>query len=102
MKPTEAYITFEHDYNVKLPRVTWASFGRPEAQAVIALLEQWGMVAATPDGEDSTGRARLRLSTPEEMVDRAIETVRLAFLKMDELDWFVRVPPPQVIEKEPR
>lgn len=43
------------------------------------LIERWGMVAATPDGEDSAGRSKLRLCTPDEMVERAFKTVDLFF-----------------------
>jgi hypothetical protein len=37
------------------------------------------MVAAAPDGEDSAGRAKLRLATPEELVQRAFVTANLAY-----------------------
>jgi UTP-glucose-1-phosphate uridylyltransferase len=42
----------------------------------IDLVIKWGMVAAVCDGEDSCGRAKLRLMTPDELVDRAMETAR--------------------------
>ena len=50
-----------------------------EARLAFSLLERWGMVAACPDGEDSAGRAKLRLSEPSELVDRAFEVANLAF-----------------------
>lgn len=34
-------------------------------------VDRWGMVAGLPDGEDSSGRAKLRLATVQETVDRA-------------------------------
>ena len=51
----------------------------PDARGGMAykLIERWGMVAAIPDGEDSAGRSRLRLLTPEEMVDRAFKATEL-------------------------
>lgn len=42
-------------------------------------IERWSLVAAIPDGEDSAGRQRLRLATPEELVDRSFTTAKLAF-----------------------
>lgn len=41
------------------------------AQIAFALIERWGMIAAMPDGEDSAGRQKFRLQTPEELVARA-------------------------------
>jgi hypothetical protein len=49
-----------------------------EAVVALALIERWGMVAAVEDGEDSTGRAKVRMSTPEELVDRAFTVAKLA------------------------
>lgn len=48
----------------------------PDLQGRIAtdLVTRWGMVAAMPDGEDSAGRLKLRLMTPDELVARAMET----------------------------
>ena len=43
----------------------------------VDLITKWGLVASTPDGEDSAGRTKLRLSTPEELVERAIITAEL-------------------------
>lgn len=50
-----------------------------EGAFAFALIERWGMVAAKGDGEDSSGRAKLALMTPQELVERAFETVRLAW-----------------------
>src|SRR5690349_12323012 len=49
-----------------------------EAQMAFVLIERWGMVAGIEDGEDSAGRARVRLSTPSELVARAFAVARLA------------------------
>ena len=50
-----------------------------ETRLAFSLLERWGMVASVPDGEDSAGRSKLRLSTPPELIDRAFEVASLAF-----------------------
>ena len=48
---------------------------------------KWGMVLGVPDGEDSAGRSRLRLATPTEVVDRAVETADLLMTRFDQLGW---------------
>lgn len=47
----------------------------PDEIATLAtiLIEKWGLVAAMPDGEDTAGRAKLRLPTPDELVNRAFD-----------------------------
>ena len=53
-----------------------------ESEAVFAaeIITRWGAVASAPDGEDSSGRSKLRLMTPEELVARSFETAGL-FMK---------------------
>jgi hypothetical protein len=48
-----------------------------EASLAAEMIERWGMIAAMPDGEDSAGRSKLRLATPEELVGRALDCARL-------------------------
>lgn len=59
-----------------------------EARMAVDMLVKWGMVAASPDGEDSAGRQKLRLATPEELVERAIQCADLLCAKMRERRWF--------------
>ena len=59
------------------------------ARIACELLTKWGMVAATPDGEDSAGRAKLRLQTPVELADRAVETAGIAVDLFKALGWMV-------------
>lgn len=49
------------------------------ARLAFSFIEKWGMVAGTPDGEDSSGRQKLRLGTPDEVVQRAFELSTKAF-----------------------
>ena len=51
-------------------------FSGPEMVLAEKLVEKWGMVAAFPHGEDSAGRQRLRIMTPIEVADRALETAQ--------------------------
>jgi hypothetical protein len=62
------------------------------ARMAMDLVAKWGLVAAIPDGEDSYGRSKLRLSTPEEMVDRAVETVDLLMIAFKQNGWMVDCP----------
>lgn len=63
-----------------------------EARFAVELVVRWGGVAATPDGEDSSGRSKLRLQTEAELIDRAVKT---AALLMDKLrtEGFIHVSP---------
>src|SRR5688572_16352986 len=51
----------------------------PDEVAAFELIERWGLVAAMPDGEDSSGRAKLRLPTPDELVARAFAIAETAW-----------------------
>ena len=52
-------------------------FNRKQPDAIageaIRIIERWALVAALPDGEDSAGRQKLRMPTPEELVGRAFD-----------------------------
>lgn len=66
-----------------------------EADLAARLIEKWGMVAATEtNDEDSAGRAKLRLQTPEEVVSRACRTAELAFAEFRARGWVVPLPSP--------
>jgi hypothetical protein len=62
------------------------------ARMAFELISRWGMVAATPAGEDSAGRQRLRLQTPSELVDRAFVVADLAFHEARRRGLMVRTP----------
>jgi len=49
-----------------------------EARLAFEMINRWGMVMAIPEGEDSAGRAMVRLATPDELVTRAFEVSHLA------------------------
>ena len=63
-----------------------------EAKFALAVMEKWGMVAAMPDGEDSSGRQQLRLATPEELVARAFAIAKLAFQRTRDDSLMVAIP----------
>lgn len=62
------------------------------ARMALAFVERWGMVSAQDNGEDSSGRAKLKLLSPEDVVDRACLISGLLLHKFHELDWILDVP----------
>lgn len=46
----------------------------PLAKVAFEMAQRWGMVAAIPDGEDTAGRQKLRLMTPLELAQRAVQS----------------------------
>lgn len=48
------------------------------ARLAFALIERWGAVAAESDGEDSAGRAKLKLQAPDDLVRRAFDIAQSA------------------------
>lgn len=62
------------------------------AELASHLIDRWGMVSGAPDGEDSAGRAKMRLLSPEEVVRRACDTAELAFREFSKRDWVTVLP----------
>lgn len=58
------------------------------------LATRWGMVAAVSDGEDSSGRAKLRIMTPKEIVERAVQVAELLIGEFEARGWFLELPVP--------
>lgn len=49
------------------------------AQFAMQLIDRHANVAGHEDGEDSQGRSKLRLQTPEELVERSFKIAQLTF-----------------------
>ena len=56
------------------------------------LIARWGMVAATPGEEDSSGRAAVNLLSPEEVVDRAVKITSEFMLSAHAWGWIAEAP----------
>lgn len=69
------------------------------ARLASILIEKWGMVLCVPDGEDSSGRAKMRLSTPEEVVSRACESADKAVDAFYLRGWVDKVPSLKELEE---
>lgn len=63
-----------------------------EGRLACQLIERWGIVAAAPDGEDSSGRAKLRVLTPAELVETACDTAQLAVAELRKRGWVTPIP----------
>lgn len=76
----------------------------PVAQFAMVLIERWGMVMGEPDGEDSAGRAKLKLMSVDDTVARACRTAQVAFEQFALKDWLLEVPNPteEELAKLPR
>lgn len=72
---------------------------KPIADLAAAFIERWGMVAGRPDGEDSSGRAKLALLTPEEVIDRACKTAELADAEFRKRKWILTIPKTEDLPK---
>ena len=63
-----------------------------EARMAEVLIQKWGMVAAVEDGEDSSGRAKLRCMTPAEVVDRACTVAHSTMEEFRKRGWLISAP----------
>lgn len=63
-----------------------------EARLACALIERWGLAMGDADGEDSAGRQKVRIATPQEVVSRACEMAALAVAEFRSRDWVVVLP----------
>lgn len=77
IESTRALGTFVH--NKYMPN--------PKAMFAMDLMKHVGIVLGEPDGEDSAGRAKFRLATPEELVARAVAIADLAFATFEDENW---------------
>lgn len=63
-----------------------------EARLACSMIERWGMAAAVEDGEDAAGRAKLRIMTPQELVERACEVAALSIEQFRARGWVQLAP----------
>ena len=65
----------------------------------LKLMEHFSLVAAKEAGEDSSGRAKVRLANPEEIVRHCCEVSDLAFSELESREWYVPFPEYKVVER---
>ena len=101
MSDYEPIKTIRKDNKYGDPSYLYAETPGQEARFTLELIERWGMVAAEQDGEDSSGRAKLRLMTPDELAERAIATTATVFGRLRALGWITQMPDvPVEVESE--
>ena len=83
---------FDVDANAPLVTLHETKFMGVEGRIATDFIGRWGMIAGEPDGEDSAGRAKGRLLTPGEVVDRAVEMTELLMKSAKEKGWMVEGP----------
>lgn len=62
------------------------------AQYAMEIAKHIGIALATPDGEDSSGRQKLRQLTPGEVAHRACEISEAIFSHFDDRGWILDLP----------
>lgn len=60
-----------------------------------AMIERWGCVSCEYDGEDSSGRQKMRIQTPEELVTRACAIAELCTAEFKRRQWALDLPAPE-------
>lgn len=64
------------------------------ARIAIEMVTKWGTVAAQDAGEDSSGRAKMELMPPHQLVARAMTTADLLMNAIEASGWMIKVPHP--------
>ena len=84
----------KYDLELKQPALMLHENEHLELKAKVALsmLEKWGMVAAEPDGEDSAGRAKLKLPSADDLAKRACDVTDEAFTEFEKRGWVLKLP----------
>ena len=62
------------------------------AEFAARLMERIALATAKIEGEDSCGRAKMKLLTPEEIVSRACNISEIAFREFENREWYTKVP----------
>lgn len=71
-----------------------------KARIALALIERWGMVTGTINGEDTAGRSKIVDLTPQEVVDRACSIADITVETFRARGWFVAAPGPEVLKND--
>ena len=97
---TTAWIQDRYDNDRKTVVVHDDEYLSLRAKLTFQLIERWGLVAAMPDGEDSSGRAKLRLPTSQELVTRSCEISELLFDECGRRNWLIKGPSAEELKQK--
>ena len=81
-----------HDYPKELPNL--------KARVAMDMAQRFGLISVKPDGEDSTGREKMLLLTPSEVVDRAVSIADQLVNEINKRGWMIPMPHPSEIYDE--
>jgi hypothetical protein len=70
------------------------------AEMAMQMACRWGLVAATPDGEDSAGRQKLKKQLPADLAKEACDTAAALWAQFEERGWIVDLPAPRKIARK--
>ena len=73
-----------------------------EGQLAVDLLRHLAIVAGDVDGEDSSGRSKLRLLEPKEVAARAVAIAEAAWAAFEDKGWVLPLPAPKPQELKHR
>ena len=84
----------QYSSEVKSPSVSLheTEYLNLRAKFAMDLIARWGMVVASPDGEDTSGRAKLKLEKEKDVVKRASKMTALAFSEFEKNNWVTHLP----------
>lgn len=69
-----------------------------KAAFVSEMLIRWGVIASSPDGEDSAGRAKGKLYPVNELVSRACNIADAAWFEFEKRGWLLTLPEPTELD----
>jgi hypothetical protein len=93
MKP---YITEEETYRGATEiKLHFSVCFNPQADIALKLMQHLAIVATVPDGEDSSGRQRLRMMNPIEIAERACAIAFYACEEFERRGWLTPMPAPK-------
>jgi hypothetical protein len=94
-------IVYQESTYREVPVVTIHSTEQPiaEARYAMQLAERFALIAGEDNGEDSAGRQKLRLATPDEVVQRACNIAHLMFTEIRDRNWMLPVEAWDVIQE---
>ena len=83
---------YEWEGNTPMVSVHDTEYLTREMRFAMAIAERWAMVSATPAGEDSAGRQKLKHMPEADVIERAFCIAQLAFERGRKLGWVVNLP----------
>lgn len=80
-------------------RIAPAETGTVECTIAERLITHFGAIACESDGEDTSGRQKLRLMTPNELVARCFDIADVFCTAARQRGWLIPLPEPKLEKK---